>query len=206
MKRIVKLGACNGKLRPVLNEYLSVLGIKEIDDSRQVFYSFEMNDYILNIYLMRYIDLCKYASFFDLLLYGEDQIMENRIPNIINLMYLKQDNCRLSLLTIKEYSKLSLDSLLKMDIATNYPKILSKYCSSDNVKVMYGSLEVAPYMDIANVIFDIVVTGKSARLNNLYEVEKIMDIGAYIGTVKEYLVNEYYELGLVKDDLYGNNK
>ena len=43
---------------------------------------------------------------------------------------------------------------------------------------LYGSMELAPLVGLADAIVDLVCTGNTLRANNLLEVEHIMDISA----------------------------
>jgi ATP phosphoribosyltransferase len=43
---------------------------------------------------------------------------------------------------------------------------------------LYGSMELAPLVGLADVIVDVVSTGSTLRANHLVEVEEIMNISA----------------------------
>jgi ATP phosphoribosyltransferase len=53
----------------------------------------------------------------------------------------------------------------------------SKGVHVDLIK-LYGSMELAPLVGLADVIVDLVSTGKTLKANNLVEVERIMDISS----------------------------
>jgi ATP phosphoribosyltransferase len=65
-------------------------------------------------------------------------------------------------------------------IATKYPNITEKYFSSKGVQVeiikLYGSIELAPLVDLSERIVDLVSTGETLRQNGLVEVETIAEI------------------------------
>ena len=86
-KRVIKLGSGKGKLLPVLQEYLKSLGFPEIDNSRKLVHRFEKDDYILEVVLLRWEDIKRYSSSFDMILYGSDQWLESGHKKMVSLKY-----------------------------------------------------------------------------------------------------------------------
>ncbi len=195
MQRI-KLGACKGKLLPILEEYLRTININVSisQSSRKVYYEFVKDNYILEVYVLRYEDLIKYSDYFDLMLYGTDQVLEISNDCKVMLKYFEQPNCRLSILRNNDTNKKQIDK-----IATSYSNIAGKFLNidKDNIINMKGSVEVAPYMNIADFVLDIIVTGNSAIENNLSEYKKLIDVGAVLTTKKVDKIELYRELGLI---------
>ena len=195
MQRI-KLGACKGKLLPILEEYLRTININVTisQSSRKVYYEFVKDNYILEVYVLRYEDLIKYSDYFDLMLYGTDQVLEISNDCKAMLKYFEQPNCRLSILRNNDTNKKQIDK-----IATSYSNIAGKFLNidKDNIINMKGSVEVAPYMNIADFVLDIIVTGNSAIENNLSEYKKLIDVGAVLTTKKVDKIELYRELGLI---------
>ena len=195
MQRI-KLGACKGKLLPILEEYLRTININVTisQSSRKVYYEFVKDNYILEVYVLRYEDLIKYSDYFDLMLYGTDQVLEISNDCKVMLKYFEQPNCRLSILKNNDTNKIQIDK-----IATSYSNVAGKFLNidKDNIINMKGSVEVAPYMNIADFVLDIIVTGNSAIENNLSEYKKLIDVGAVLTTKKVDKIELYRELGLI---------
>ena len=112
MQRI-KLGACKGKLLPILEEYLRTININVSisQSSRKVYYEFVKDNYILEVYVLRYEDLIKYSDYFDLMLYGTDQVLEISNDCKVMLKYFEQPNCRLSILRNNDTNKKQIDKI-----------------------------------------------------------------------------------------------
>lgn len=86
--------------------------------------------------------------------------------------------CRLSLAIPKHIEYTGLNWFSDKRIATSYPVILKKYFEKKNISVkietIAGSVEVAPAVDLADAIFDIVSTGGTLVSNSLVEVETLL--------------------------------
>jgi ATP phosphoribosyltransferase len=67
-------------------------------------------------------------------------------------------------------------------VATKYPKITARHFASKGEQVevipLYGSIELAPLVGLAERIVDLVSTGETLRENNLVEIEEILKITA----------------------------
>lgn len=69
-------------------------------------------------------------------------------------------------------------------IATKYPNVTKQYFEGKNMDVkiikIEGSVELAPLLDLADAIVDIVETGTTLKENGLEVIEKIMPISARV--------------------------
>lgn len=67
--------------------------------------------------------------------------------------------------------------LEKKSIATSYPNILKKFLTEKNINAkiieLQGSVEIAPILQIADCICDLVSTGETLRTNGLTETQEI---------------------------------
>ena len=67
-------------------------------------------------------------------------------------------------------------------VATKFPNIAKKYYKSQSREIdiikLNGSIELAPILDLSDVIVDIVETGKTLYENDLEPRETIVDISA----------------------------
>ena len=86
--------------------------------------------------------------------------------------------CRLSLAIPKDEKYEGVDWFNGKTIATSYPGILDTYLKSkngkSNIHVITGSVEIAPWIGLADAIFDIVSSGSTLVSNQLKEVEVVM--------------------------------
>lgn len=69
-------------------------------------------------------------------------------------------------------------------IATKYPNVTKQYFEGKNMDVkiikIEGSVELAPLLDLADAIVDIVETGTTLKENGLEVIEKIMPVSARV--------------------------
>ncbi len=86
--------------------------------------------------------------------------------------------CRLSIALPKNGSH-KIEDLAGKKIATSYPVLTKKYFDSKGIDVniitLSGSVEIAPRLEIADAITDLVSTGGTLKANGLIEVETIFD-------------------------------
>ena len=70
----------------------------------------------------------------------------------------------------------------RLKIATKYPQIAREHFAAKGVHVdiikLYGSMELAPLVGLADAIVDLVSTGSTLKANNLVAVEHIIDISS----------------------------
>ena len=86
--------------------------------------------------------------------------------------------CRISLAIPKADEYTSPQYFQGKSIATSYPNILRRFLAEQgveaSVRVIKGSVEIAPAAGIADAIFDIVSSGGTLVSNGLKEVEKVI--------------------------------
>ena len=86
--------------------------------------------------------------------------------------------CRLSLAAPRDSDLTDLASFNGKTIATGYPATLENFLSenglSAKIVTMHGALEVAPRLEIANGICDLVSTGSTLTANGLREVTTLL--------------------------------
>ena len=70
----------------------------------------------------------------------------------------------------------------RLRVATKYVNCAREHFANKGVHIdtihLYGSMELAPLVGLADTIVDLVSTGNTLRANNLVEVESITDISA----------------------------
>ncbi|MDX1592329.1 MAG: ATP phosphoribosyltransferase [Balneolaceae bacterium] len=87
--------------------------------------------------------------------------------------------CRLSIAIPKNGSAKTVEDLNGKKVATSYPVLTGKFFEKRGLDVdiitLSGSVEIAPRLEIADGISDLVSTGGTLRANGLVEIEKIFD-------------------------------
>lgn len=110
---------------------------------------------------------------------GKDTLLELNRP-VFEVMDLGFGKCRFGVATQGGKDIYSADKLLT--VATKYPEVAKKHFASLNMDVeiikIEGSVELAPLMNLADAIVDIVETGTTLKENGLSVIRYIADISA----------------------------
>lgn len=204
-KPVIKLGAGKGKLLPVLQQYLKQLEIPKIENSRKLVHRFEKDNYILEVTLLRWEDIKRYAHEFDMIIYGSDQWLESGHKSMISLQYFEQKNCRISLMVRKEQKNMPIQYFRERKVATSYTNLAKEYLGikQENIVKISGSVEAAVTLGWADSIFDVIETGKSAEDNGLVEYKPFVKFGAILATKKAERIPLFEDLGLIKKQKKG---
>ena len=113
----------------------------------------------------------------DIGIVGYNEVAENEAAVDI-VRQLGFGGCRISLAIPKGDEYTSPQYFQGKRIATSYPNILGRYFKEQgieaSVRVIKGSVEIAPAAGIADAIFDIVSSGGTLVSNGLKEVEKVV--------------------------------
>lgn len=109
---------------------------------------------------------------------GKDIIAEYR-PDVYELLDLKMGKCRMAVAAKKGFRD---DTDKTLRVATKFSNIAAKYyaekCRDIDIIHLNGSIELAPILELSDVIVDIVETGKTLIENDLVPLETIMPISA----------------------------
>ena len=100
-------------------------------------------------------------------------------PDVYELLDLKTGVCKMAVAAKKEFR----DNPKKtLKVATKFTNIAKNYYASlgRDIDIIHlnGSIEIAPILNLSDVIVDIVETGTTLKENGLEVKEKIVDISA----------------------------
>jgi len=151
-------------------------------------FEFESRKLILEVGNFRFLnvrnqDVPTYVEYgsADLGVVGLDVITEKEL-DVINLLDLGLGKCKVAI-GIREDDELDW-SRPDIKVATKMVNITKNYFASKAVGVevikLYGSIELAPLVGLADAIVDIVETGTTMRENGLKVAENIMDSSAHL--------------------------
>ncbi len=134
----------------------------------------------------------------DLGIVGENVLFEktcnNKINNFEVIKQLGFSRCRLSIAMPVGDNFKGPNSLQGTRIATSYPNLLANYLERNSIKaqimVISGSVEIAPSLDMADAICDLVSTGRTLEENNLKEVDQVIQTQAVLIKTKRELSPE----------------
>ena len=111
----------------------------------------------------------------DIGIVGKDILLENN-HDVYELLDLKFGKCRVCMASVNGYKE---DIERRLRVATKYVNISKNYFNSINRDVemikLNGSIELAPILNLSDVIVDIVETGSTLRENNLTVIKEIID-------------------------------
>lgn len=119
----------------------------------------------------------------DLGIAGKDVLLEHGGEGLYQPLDLEIARCRLSVATREgfDYASASRPGA-RIRVATKYIESAKAHFADKGVHVdlikLYGSMELAPLVGLADAIVDLVSTGGTLRANGLVEVEHIRDISS----------------------------
>jgi ATP phosphoribosyltransferase len=168
----------------ILGETLPLLaraGIEPVDDlssSRKLV--FATNHDNIKLVLIRSADVPTYVQYgaADLGVAGKDVLAEHGGEGLYERVDLKIAPCKM--MTAGFADKPLPRTRLK--VATKYPRITRQFFLDQGRQVelikLYGSMELAPVVGLADIIVDLVATGSTLQANGLTPLEHIMDISS----------------------------
>lgn len=109
---------------------------------------------------------------------GKDILLEYT-PDVYELLDLNIGKCRMAVAAKKDFCD---DPSKTLRVATKFSNIAKNYynkkCREIDIIHLNGSIEIAPILDLSDVIVDIVETGKTLLENDLMPFETIVPISA----------------------------
>lgn len=137
---------------------------------------FTVDEHKMRFILAKPTDIPTYVEYgvADLGVVGKDVLLEQE-KELYELLDLKMGPCRLSVA-----QKAGCGDFSGGYVATKYPRVAERHFQAQGKQVevikLHGSIELAPLLDLADVIVDLVSTGKTLTENNLEETEVIAQI------------------------------
>ena len=183
---IVTMALSKGRILEDTLPFLEDMGIELIDDpekSRKLI--IETSDPRLRIIIVRASDVPTYVQrgAADLGVAGKDVLVEHDGDGLFEPLDLKIAQCKL-MVAVRE--GVDYDSIIRIGgrlrVATKYVKAARTHFARKGVHVdlikLYGSMELAPLVGLADAIVDLVSSGKTLQANNLRAVEEIQQISS----------------------------
>lgn len=173
MKRLIIALQKSGRLQEGSLELLKECGLKV--DYRDGQLKVITSDYPAELLFLRNSDIPQYVAdgVVDLGIVGSNLLEEDETPVEI-IQALNFSKCRLSFAVPKTSTIQTAQDLEGKRIATSYPNSVRKYLQKEGVNAeihtIAGSVEIAPSLNLADAIADIVSTGNTLFQNNLREV------------------------------------
>jgi ATP phosphoribosyltransferase len=187
MTESLTIALSKGRILDETLPLLAVAGIEPLDDprtSRKLI--FDTNRENIKLVIIRAADVPTFVEFgaADLGVSGKDVLMEYA-GDLFELLDLGIARCRLM---VAEPAEIAANddpaNWSRLRIATKYVRIARRFFAAKGIQTeiikLYGSMELAPLVGLADRIVDLVDTGNTLKANNLVEVEHIADISSWL--------------------------
>jgi ATP phosphoribosyltransferase len=173
----------NGRLTEDSVALLRACGLS-FEFLKQSLYS-PCRNFDLDVLAIRDDDIPEYVQdgVADLGIIGEN-ILQERNARVHRLAPLGFGGCKLMISVPQRSSVRKISDLKGLRIGTTYPVILKSFLKINKVKAeiieLSGSVELAPSLNVADVICDIVSTGTTAKMNGLRTLCSVLESQAVL--------------------------
>lgn len=169
----------------------------------------ETSDPNLRLIIVRASDVPTYVEYgaADLGIAGKDVLIEhaaNHPGGLYQPIDLKIAKCRLAVAVKNGFDyEAAVKQGARLRVATKYTEAAREHFAAKGVYVdlikLYGSMELAPLVGLADAIVDLVSTGNTLKANNLVAVEDIMPISSRLVVNRAALKTRQPELQPILD-------
>ena len=183
---MITLALSKGRIFEETLPLLRAAGIEVLDDpekSRKLI--LDTNQPHVRVLVVRATDVPTYVQYggADLGITGKDTLLEHGSEGMYQPLDLQIAKCRISVAVRADFDYASaVKQGSRLKVATKYVAIAREFFATKGVHVdlikLYGSMELAPLVGLADAIVDLVSTGNTLKANKLIEVERIMDISS----------------------------
>ena len=169
----------------ILSETLPLLAeagvspLESVEESRKLIFPTTMEG--VSLVILRGSDVPTYVRHgaADVGVVGKDLLMESGDQGLYEVLDLEIARCRLMTAGTVQATA---SHAAKIRVATKFVHVARAHYSSrgiqPNIIKLYGAMELAPIMDLADEIVDIVDTGNTLKANGMQPLEHIADISS----------------------------
>lgn len=149
-------------------------GLRE--DSRKLVISNEAAK--VRFIITKTVDLPTYVEYgaADIGIIGKDVLLEES-KDVYELLDLRFGLCRMMVAVPEALCQEKLSDYAHLRVATKYPKVAERFFRSKGIQMeiikLNGSIELAPMVGLAEMIVDLVETGRTLKENRLLEVAQV---------------------------------
>ena len=181
MKDTLTIALSKGRIFEETMPLLQAAGIEALDDpetSRKLI--LDTNHDNIKLVIIRATDVPVYVQYgaADLGVTGKDVLMEHGGAGLYEMLDLKIAKCKL--MTAGFADKPLPEGQIK--VATKFVNCTRDYFAKQGRKIeiikLYGSMELAPIVGLADIIVDVVQTGSTLKANGLVPLEHMADISS----------------------------
>jgi ATP phosphoribosyltransferase len=177
---MITLALSKGRILKQTLPLLEKVGITLMDDpftSRKLIFATNRDD--LQCVIIRGTDVPTYVQFgaADVGIVGKDGLLEHGGEGLCELLDLQYSKCRLmTAVRVEDVNRPK--SQKRLRVATKYVKSAKKYYQSKGIQAeiikLYGAMELAPLVGLADEIVDLVETGNTLKANNMVAQEVVV--------------------------------
>ena len=181
MAQELTLALTKGRILTETLPLLRAAGIEPLEDissSRKLI--FQTNVPALQLVILRGSDVPTYVRHgaADLGVVGKDMLMEFGAEGLYEPLDLGIAKCRLMTAGFGTPRT----TVTKLRVATKFTRIARQHYAARGIQAeiikLYGAMELAPLMNLADEIVDIVDTGNTLRANGMQPLEHIADVSS----------------------------
>ncbi|MBS0353309.1 MAG: ATP phosphoribosyltransferase [Proteobacteria bacterium] len=182
----ITLALSKGRIFEETLPLLAAAGITPTDNpetSRKLIIGTNRPD--VRLVIVRATDTPTYVQYgaADMGIAGKDVLLEHGGAGLYQPLDLNIAKCRLCVAVPKDFDyAAAVKRGARIRVATKYVKAAKAHFAAKGMHVdlikLYGSMELAPLVGLADAIVDLVSTGSTLKANNLVEVEDIMPISS----------------------------
>jgi ATP phosphoribosyltransferase len=193
----ITIALTKGRILKETLPLLKEIGLEPVDDvftSRKLL--FPTNQENIRILILRGSDVPTYVQFgkADIGIAGKDGLLEHQGDGYYEPLDLGIARCKL--MTAAPVGYQPADG--KLRVATKYTKVAREYYAQQGRQIdlikLYGAMELAPIMDLADEIVDIVDTGNTLKANGLESREMITEISSRVIVNKSSMKTKFPEI------------
>ncbi|EIK44397.1 ATP phosphoribosyltransferase catalytic subunit [Cellvibrio sp. BR] len=204
MSQTLTIALTKGRILEETLPLLAAAGIEPLEDmekSRKLV--FDTTQANVRLLLLRGADVPTYVQFgaADMGISGKDTLMENGAEGLYEPLDLNIARCKLMTAGVKGESL----PAGRIRVATKYVNIAKQYYASQgrqtDIIKLYGAMELAPIMNLADEIVDIVDTGNTLRANGLEPRDFIADISSRLIVNKASMKMKHVQIQTIIDHI-----
>jgi ATP phosphoribosyltransferase len=190
----ITIALTKGRILKETLPLLKQIGLEPLDDvftSRKLLFP-TANDNV-RLLILRGSDVPTYVQFgkADIGVAGKDGLLEHRGDGYYEPVDLGIAKCKLMTAAPVGYKRV----VGRLRVATKYTKVAREYYAQQGRQIdlikLYGAMELAPVMDLADEIVDIVDTGNTLKANGLEAREMIAEISSRVIVNKAAMKTKY---------------
>lgn len=204
MKQQLTIALSKGR---ILKDTLPLLEAANIIPAEDIFSSrkliFDTNHENIKLVVIRATDVPTYVEHggADMGVAGKDVLMEYGAKGVYEPLDLDIARCKLMTASLKDAPPVS----GRIKVATKFVNVTKEYYARQGHQVdiikLYGAMELAPIMGLADRIVDIVDTGNTMRANGLVPLEEIAYVSSRLVVGKAAMKMKHKQIQPIIDQL-----